>query len=174
MVRSLKRADVFAARQRRSLKNLAPGEQRIAGEERRDMPAPVDRRDMEGVGEAVETERASERNHMPAIDETPAEAPLPLAELVEMHLGGVLIEPGRGLVLGLFDSDAVDMIDPLAGAIVLEPIGRPAELRIERGAFDPRTGCSEAGDADCLGQLGTWVSGAGALASRFLTITQRT
>ena len=104
------------------------------------MPAPVDRRDVEGVGEAVETQRAGERDDMPAIDEPAPEAPLPLAELVEMHLGGVLIEPGRRLVLRLLDGDAVDMIDPLAGAIVLEPMRRAAELLVERRAIDARTG----------------------------------
>src|SRR5277367_6809872 len=133
------RADIIAVRQRRGLDNFAPREHRIAGEERRDMSAAVDRRNMEGVGEAVETQGASERDHMPTVDEPPPEAPLPLAELVEMHLGGVLIQPGRRLVFGLFDGDAVDMIDALAGAIVLEPIGRSAELSIERGAVDPRT-----------------------------------
>src|ERR1700722_17797488 len=91
---------------------------------------------------------------MPAIDEPPPEAPLPLAELVEMHLGGVLIEPGRRLVLGLFDGDAVDMIDPLAGAIGLRPGLRSAELRGERGAIDRRTRRAEIGDADRLGELG--------------------
>src|ERR1700677_2530607 len=136
------RANVVAAGQRRGLENFAPCEHSIAGEERRDMSAAIDRRDMEGVGEAVETQGASERDHMPTIDEPPPEAPLPLAELVEMHLGGVLIKPGRRLVLGLFDGDAVDMIDPLADAIVLEPIVRSAELRIERGAINPRTGCA--------------------------------
>jgi hypothetical protein len=49
------RADVLTVRQRRSLDNFAPRKHRIAGEERRDMSAAVDRRDMEGVGEAVET-----------------------------------------------------------------------------------------------------------------------
>ena len=165
-MRSLKRPDVVAAGQRRSLENLAPGEHGIASEERRDMPAPIDRRDMEGVGEAVETQRAGERDHMPAIDEPAPEAPLPLAELVEMHLGGVLIEPGRRLVLGLFDGDAVDMIDPLAGAIVLEPIGRSAELRIERGAIDPRTGCAETCDGDRLRQFGNVGLGRGGARSR--------
>ncbi len=111
---------------------------------------------------------------MPAIDEAPPEAPLALTELVEMHLGGVLIESGRGLVLGLFDGDAVDMIDPLAGAIVLEPMRRAGELRIERGAIDPRTGCAKIGDVDPSGSLGTCASGAAELKSRFLTITQRT
>ena len=98
------RANVVAVRQRRGLDDFAPGEHGVAREERRDMPAPVDRRDMEGVGEAVKAQGASERDHMPAIDEAAPKAPQPLAELVEMHLGGVLIEPGRRLVLGLFDA----------------------------------------------------------------------
>ena len=140
IVRSLSAPTSSRLRQRRGLHNFAPGEQSVAGEQRRDMPAAVDRRDMEGVGEAVETQGARERDHVPAVDEPPAEASLALAELVEMHLGGVLIEPGRRLVLGLFDGDAVDMIDPFAGSVVLEPIGRPAELSVEGGAVDPRTG----------------------------------
>ena len=78
------------------------------------MAAAVDRRDMEGVGEAVEAQRARQRDDMAAVDQPPAEAALRLAELVEMHLGGVLIEAGRDLVLGLLDGDAVDMVDPLA------------------------------------------------------------
>src|ERR1700722_8943 len=104
------RADVIAVRQLRRLDNFTPREHRVAGEERRDMPAAIDRRDMEGVGEAVEPQGSSERDHMPAIDEPPPEAPLPLAKLVEMHLGGVLIEAGRRLVFGLFDGHTVDMI----------------------------------------------------------------
>src|ERR1700722_3360843 len=91
---------------------------------------------------------------MPAIDEPPPEAPLPFAELVEMHLGGVLIEPGRRLVFGLFDGHTVDMIDPFASAIVLETMGRSAELQIEGGAIDPRTGCAQAFNGDRLGQFG--------------------
>ena len=94
--------------------DLAPGKNGVAGEERRDMPAAVDRRDMESVGEAVEAQGASERNDVAAIDQAAPETPLPLGELVEMHLGGILIEPGRGLVLSLLDRDPVDMIDPFA------------------------------------------------------------
>ena len=80
--------------------------------------------------------------------------PLPLAELVEMDLGRVLIEPGRRLVLGLLDGGAVDMIDPLARAIVLEPMRRSAEFAVERVAFDPRTSRAETGCADRFGKLG--------------------
>src|ERR1700722_20022801 len=92
---------------------------------------------------------------MSTVDKPPPETPLPLAELVEMHLGGVLIEPGRRLILSLFYGDAVDMIHPFAGAIVLEPIGRAAELAVECGAVDSWTGCAETGDGDCLGQFGS-------------------
>src|SRR5580692_10955769 len=76
------RANVVTAGQRRSLDDFAPREHSIASEERRDMPAAVDRRDMEGVGEAVETQGASVRDHMAPIDEAPPEAPLALAELI--------------------------------------------------------------------------------------------
>src|ERR1700733_9335466 len=92
---------------------------------------------------------------MSTVDKPPPETPLPLAELVEMHLGGVLIEPGRRLMLSLFYGDAVDMIHPFAGAIVLEPIGRSAELAVECGAVDSRAGCAETDDGDRLGQFGS-------------------
>src|ERR1700722_10687899 len=141
-------ANIIAVRQRRGLENLAPGEHSVAGEQRRDMSAAIDRRDMEGVGEAIETERPGERDHMSTVDKPPPEAPLSLAELVEVHLGGVLIEPGRRLVLSFFDGDAVDMVYALAGAIVFEPIGRAAELAVECGAVDSWTGCAETGAGD--------------------------
>jgi len=64
------------------------------------VPAAVDRRDVEGVGEAVEGQRARERDDMAAIDQPPAEPALALAKQVEMDLGGILIEAGRDLVLG--------------------------------------------------------------------------
>ena len=73
--------DVVAARQRRRLDHFAPGEHGVAGEERRDMPAAIDGGDMEGVGEAVEGQRAGERDHMAAIDEPAAEPPLPLVSI---------------------------------------------------------------------------------------------
>src|SRR5271166_5213058 len=132
--------DVVSSRQRCGLHDLAPRENRVAGKQRRDMPAAVDRRDVEGVGEAVETQRARERNDVPAVDEPPAEPPLSLAELVEMNFGGVLVEPGRHLVLGFLDGDAVDMVDSFALSVVLEPIGRTAEGLVERGAIDARAG----------------------------------
>ena len=69
---------------------------------------------MEGVGEAVEAQRARQRDDMAAIDQPPPEAALALAELVEMDLGVVLEQARRDLVLGLLDRHAVDMIDFLA------------------------------------------------------------
>src|SRR5277367_6936939 len=95
------RADVVAAGQDGRIEDFAPGEHRIAREQRRDMPPAVDRRDMERIGEAVEAERARERDDVAAVDQPPPEPALRLAELVEMHLGGVLIETGRDLMLGL-------------------------------------------------------------------------
>ena len=77
---------------------------------------------MEGVGEAVEGQRAGERDHVPAVDQPPAETALAFGELVEMNARGVLIEPGRDLVLGLLDGDAVDVIDALADLIIPEAI----------------------------------------------------
>ena len=79
------------------VQHFAPGIDRAAREQRRDVPAAIDRRDMEGVGEAIEGQRAGQRDHVPAIDQPPAEAAAGLRELVEMHLGGVLVEPGGQL-----------------------------------------------------------------------------
>src|SRR6266704_1598815 len=84
------------------------------------MPAAIDRSDMKGIGEAIERQRARQRNDMPAVDQPPAEAALALDELVEMNARGVLIEPRRDLVLGFLDRHAVDMIDSLADFIIAE------------------------------------------------------
>ena len=48
--------------------------------------------DMEGVGEAVEGEGAGERDHVPAVDQPPAEAAHAFGVLVEMNTRRVLIE----------------------------------------------------------------------------------
>jgi hypothetical protein len=52
---------------------------------------------------------------MPAIDQ-----PLPVGPVgrVEMHLGGVLPQPRGQHMLGLFDGDAIDMVDHLADLVV--------------------------------------------------------
>src|SRR5205085_12094111 len=61
----------------------------------------VDRRDVERVGEAVEGERAGERDHVPAVDQPLAEAALRFGELVEVHARRILVEPGGERMLGL-------------------------------------------------------------------------
>src|SRR5271165_141516 len=155
-------ADVIALRQRRRCDDLAPGEDGVAGEERRDMPAAVDRRNMECVGEAIEAERPGERDDVAAVDEPPAEPPLALAQLVEMDLGRVLVKAGRDHVLGLLDGHPVDVVDSGAPLIVLEAEGRAAELDIEGGAIDGRTRRAEVGTATASGRSGTCASGAGA------------
>src|SRR5579863_2239027 len=105
-------ADVAAVRQGCARKDFAPGEDRVAGEGRRDVSSGVDTRDMEGVGEAVEAQRARQRDDMAAIDQTTAEAALAFSKLIEMDLGGVLEEARRNLMLGFLDRHAVDVVDP--------------------------------------------------------------
>src|SRR5271166_7008297 len=77
-----------------------------------------------------------------AVNESTSEPPLSLAVLVEMHLCGVLVEPGGDHVLGLFDRDPVDVVDAFADGIVLEPVRRPAQRALEGGAVDRRAGGS--------------------------------
>ncbi len=64
---------------------------------------------------------------MAAIDQSLAEAALLGAERIEVDARGVLIKPGRDLVLGLFDRIAVDVIDLLAYRVVLETIFAASE-----------------------------------------------
>src|SRR3984957_5091545 len=83
-------ADVVPPGQRRAVENFAPGEHGVAGEQRRDMAPAVDRGDVKGVGEAIEAQRARQRNDVPAIDQPASETALALAELIEIDLAGVL------------------------------------------------------------------------------------
>ena len=129
---------------------------------------------MEGVGEAVEGQRARQRDDVAAVDQPPAEAALALAELVEMHLGRVLVEARRDLVLGFLDGDAVDMVDALARRIVAPAMRRAGEGEIVGGDVDLRAGGAELAGRDAAGRSGTCVGGAGASGSRLRTITQRT
>ena len=109
-----------AARQFGFRQHFRPGEHGAAGKQRRDVPAAIDGGDMKGIGEAVERQRARQRNDMAAIDQPPAEAALLGGEQIEMDARGVLIEPRRDHVLGFFDGHAVDMIDLLADLVVAE------------------------------------------------------
>jgi hypothetical protein len=65
-----------------------------------------------------------------AIDDPTPEPPLGLDVLVEVDLGGVVVEPGREHVLGLLDRHAVDVVDPLADLVVVPQIGAAAEGRV--------------------------------------------
>ena len=98
---------------------------------------------MERIGEAVEAERARERDDVAAVDQPPSEPALRLAELVEMHLGGVLIEAGRDLMLGLLDRDAVDMVDPLARGVIAPAVRRAGEREVVGGDVERRAGGAE-------------------------------
>jgi hypothetical protein len=75
-----------------------------------------------------------------AIDQAAAEPALGLDELVEMDARGVLIEPGRDLVLGLLDRDAVDMVDLLADRVVAEAMRAAGEREIIGCDVDRRSG----------------------------------
>ena len=67
---------------------------------------------------------------MTAIDEASSEAASGRGMLVEMHLGGVLVEPGSQHVVGLFHRHAVDMVDPLAGLVILQEMCRTREAGV--------------------------------------------
>ena len=73
---------------------------------------------------------------MAAIDDAPAEAPVLLRMLVEMDLGGVLIEPRRGHMAGFFDGHAVEMIDPLAGLVVVPEMRAAGQGRVVAREID--------------------------------------
>ena len=70
------------------------------------MASAVDGGDVKGVGEAVERDGAGERDDMSAVDQPAFEAALRRRKLIKVDARGVLTEPGRGLVFGLFDGDA--------------------------------------------------------------------
>ena len=85
---------------------------------------------LEGVGEAVEGQRAGEADDVAAVDEPPAEAALLLHQLVEMDLRRVLVEPGRDHVLGFLDGHAVHMVDLLAHGVVVPEVRAAGERRV--------------------------------------------
>src|SRR5689334_9600823 len=96
---------------------------------------------------------------MPAIDQPAAKAALCFAELVEMNLGGVLIETRRQHMLGLFDGHTIDMIDALAFPIVIETVTRARKRIIPHFAGDFGTASAEIGGQHSLGQVGGLRSG---------------
>src|ERR1700722_9656756 len=98
------------------------------------MAPAVDRGDVKGVGEAIEAQRARQRNDVPAIDQPVPETALALAELIEMDLGAVLKQARRDLMLGLLDGDAVDVVDLLADGIIAPAMRRTGERKIIKRA----------------------------------------
>src|SRR5262249_58191690 len=105
--------------------------------------------DVKRVGEPVKRQRSCQRNDMPAVDQPPPEPPLALDELIEMNARGVLIKPGRDLVLGFLDRDAVDVIDPLADGVVAETVGAAGEREVIGGDVNRRTGFAEEFGIEC-------------------------
>src|ERR1700690_557032 len=80
---------------------------------------------------------------MATVDQPPPEAALLGAELVEMDARGVLIEPRRDLMLGLFDRVAVDMVDLLANRVVTKTIGAAGKREIVSLDIERRTGFAQ-------------------------------
>src|ERR1700735_3751719 len=98
---------------------------------------------MESVGKPVEGQRTGDRDDVAAIDQALAEAALLGAVLVEVDARGVLIKPGRDLMLGFFDRVAVDVIDLLADLIVLEVIIATGEREIVSRYVERRAGFTQ-------------------------------
>ena len=99
----------------------------MPGERRRHVAAAVDRGDLERVGQPVERQRARQADDVAAVDDPPPEAAVLFRMLVEVHLGGVLVEPGRRHVLGFLDGHPVHMVDLLADLVVLPQMGAAGE-----------------------------------------------
>ena len=124
------------------------------------MAAAVDGRQLEGVAQAVERQRAGHADDVAAIDQAAAEAALALGVLVEMHLGGVLPQAGRHHVLGFLDGHAVHMVDLLAHRIVVPQMRAAGQHGVVAGTLE--TGRHhQIGGGDRAGQLGHTLLGDG-------------
>ncbi len=143
MVRSRKAPNVLAPRQVGFGEHFGPREDGAAGEQRRDMAAAIDGGDVERVGEPVEGKRAGDRDHMPAINQPAAEAPLLGSVQVEMNARGVLIEPGRGLMFGFLDCDPDHVIDALADLVVAEAMRAAGERKVVSRNVERRAGFAQ-------------------------------
>ena len=124
------RADIAAARHLGLLQDFRPRVDGVARKRRCDVAAAVDGCQMEGVAEAVVGQRAHQRDDDAAVDDALAEAALGLGVLVEVHLGGVLVEARRGLMLGFLERHAIDMVDLFAGLIVAPAVRRAGKRQI--------------------------------------------
>ncbi len=169
------RADVAAAWDLGGLQHLRPGVDRIAGEAGRHVPAAVDGGDVEGVGEAVERQRAGERDDDAAVDEPPLELALRLLMQVEVHLGRVLVEPGGDLVLGLLQRHGVGVVDLLADGVVAPAMRRAGEREVVARHVELRHGLPEAApDRRARRASAPRARAPATPVSRLRTITQRT
>src|SRR4029453_9172197 len=102
--------------------------------QRRRVPPAVDRRNVKGITQAIEGQRARKRNGVPAIDKTSTESPAAFGELVEMDARGVLIEARRDLVFGFFDGHPVNVVDFFTNLVVAEAMHAPRQhIVIGRG-----------------------------------------
>src|SRR5690606_34974687 len=102
------------------VEQMTPCMDRVAAEQRRDMPPRIDRREMEGVGQSVETERARDRHDMAALDRPPAVTTIRPGILAGVDARRVLVEPHGKLMLAFLDRHAVHMIDLRADLVVVE------------------------------------------------------
>ena len=83
---------------------------------------------------------------MPTIDQAPSEPTLTLGELVEVDPRRILVEASRDLMLGLFHSHAVHMVDALAGHIIAEPLGAAGKRMVVGGPIQGRTRLPDVAD----------------------------
>src|SRR3982074_2515165 len=104
---------------------------------------------MESIGEAVERQRARERDHVPAIDQPPLEAPLRLDELVEVNARSILIQSRGELMLSLLDRPAIDMVDLFADLIVAPTTRAAGKAIIISVSLERRTRLAEQFRIEC-------------------------
>src|SRR5262245_23164596 len=116
-------ADILAQFNLGGLQYLRPSVEGIAGKCGRHVPAAIDGRDMEGIGETVEAQCPGERKDDAAVDQPALEWSLRLCVLIEMNPGRVLIEAGGDLVLGLLQRHGLGVIDSFADGIIAPAMG---------------------------------------------------
>ena len=117
--------------------NFAPGIDRIAGENGRDMPSAVDGGNPEGVGQPVEAQCAGQADDVAAVDYPLTEAPILFGMLVKVHLGGILIEPRGDHVVALLHGHGVNMVDLFTGFIIIPEVGTARQPCIVAGEVEP-------------------------------------
>ena len=151
------------------VQHLRPGADGIAGKAGVGMGARVQRHDHLRIGQPVERQRARKADDMAAIDQAAA---ILAVGGVKMHFGGVLPQTGGEHMLGLFNRDAIDMVDLFADCVVAPTVRFTRQGEIVVGEIEA-FGDDQAVGVTVSGRSGITVSGAGV--SRFLrTITQRT